>query len=432
MRSAALALLACFGLAAQPPDPAQPLDLDTLGAQAFRTGYPLTAMAAWRDRFLKAGGSLHHFLHHREILAAFADERYANTDTLESSAWVQLSSVPVTLSVPATGSRYITIQFIGAWTQTFAVVSRRDLDGRPATLYLTPPGWSGATPPGYRRIACPTAIVAVRLRLLIAGEGDVHSVRSLQQQFVFSGAPALPPTPSTFLEALGALLPANPPPALLRSAFERLKPIGLTLDKGFDPTVLDAESRSSLDAAIALSRKDLPQIARQPRRAEGGWVLFDSGPAMPATLEAMIARASNGPVAFAALPDTESLYAAGYADSKGQRLQGDRRYVITLDPDSLPPVDGFWSFTVYTSSGRTVFGARHSIHSSTPYLNKTASGAIRITLGPSMPLAEQYNWLPLQPGEGVHLVLRLYQPRRAALDGSWRPPAIVPVPQAAP
>jgi hypothetical protein len=254
----------------------------------------------------------------------------------------------------------------------------------------------------------------------------------LQQQFVFSGAPALPPTPSAFLETLGALLPANPPPAQLRPAFERIKPLGLTLDKGFDPTVLDAESRRSLEAAIALSRKDLPQVARQPRRVEGGWVLFDSGPAMPATLEEMIARASNGPVAFAALPETEALYAAGIADSNGQRLQGDRRYVITLEPDSLPPVDGFWSLTVYTAGGRTVYGARHSIHSSTPYLNKTPSGAIRITLGPTMPLAEQYNWLPLQPGEGAHVVLRLYQPRRAALDGTWRLPAIVPVSQAGP
>jgi hypothetical protein len=432
MRPAVLALLACVGLAAQPLSPAQPLDLDTLGAQAFRAGYPLSAMAVWRDRFLKAGGSLHHFLHHREILSAFANERYPNVDTLESSAWVELSSGPVTLSVPAAGSRYVTIQFISAWTQTFAIVSRKDLDGRAATLFLTPPGWSGSTPAGYRRIACPTSIVAVWLRLFVGGEGDVASVRGLQQQFVFSTAPALPAAPATFLEALGALLPANPPPPSLRSAFDRFKPLGLTLDKGFDPTVLDAESRRSIDAAIALSRKDLLQIARQPRRAEPGWVVFDSGPAMPATLEEMIARASNGPVAFAALPDTEALYAAGYTDSNGQRLQGDRRYVITLEPDALPPVDGFWSLTVYTASGRTVFGARPSIHSSTPYLNKTASGAIRITLGPSMPLAEQYNWLPLQPGEGVHVVLRLYQPRQAALDGTWRLPAIVPVSQAGP
>jgi hypothetical protein len=432
MHPTALALLACLGLAAQPANPAQPLDLDTLGAQAFRAGYPLTAMAAWRDRYLKAGTPLNHFLHRREILSTFANERYPNVDTLDSSAWVELSSGPVTLSVPATSSRYVTIQFISAWTETFAIVSRKELEGRAATLYLTPPGWTGATPAGYRRIPCPTSMVAVWLRLFVGGEGDVLPVRSLQRQFVFSAAPAVQTTPPTFLEALGALLTANPPPPGLRSTFQRLASIGLSVDKGFDPTVLDTESRSSLDAAIALSRKDIPRLAQQPRRGEAGWVIFDFGPAVPGTLEEMIARAHIGPDAFAALPGTELAYAVGYADSGGQPLQGDRRYVVTLNPADPPPVDGFWSFTVYTASGRTVFGARNSIHSSTPYLNKTADGSIRITLGPSLPLAEQYNWLPLEPGEGVRVMLRLYQPRRAVFDGSWRPPAIVPASQAGP
>ena len=424
MRPTALAMLACLGFAAQT------LDLYTLGAQAFRAGCPLTAMAGWRDRYLKAGSPLNRFLHRQEILSAFASERFPNMDTLDSSAWVELSPGPVTLNVPATGSRYVTIQFIGAWAETFAIVSRKELEGRATSLYLTPPGWSGATPPGYRRVACPTSMVAIWLRLFVAGEGDVSSVRSLQRLFVFSVAPAPRPVPPTFLEALGALLPANPPPPTLRSTFQRLAPIGMTVDRGFDPTVLDPESRRTLDEAIALSRKDIPQLTRQQRRSGAGWVVFGSGPAIPRTLEERIARANTGPEAFAALPDTELVYAVGYADSSGAPLQGDRRYVITLDPNDLPPVDGFWSFTVYTASGRTVFGARNSIHSSTPYLNKTANGSIRITLGPSLPLAEQYNWLPLEPGEGARVVLRLYQPRRAVLDGSWRPPAIVPAEQA--
>jgi len=152
----------------------------------------------------------------------------------------------------------------------------------------------------------------------------------MQRQFVFSAAPAVQTTPPTFLEALGALLTANPPPPGLRSTFQRLASIGLSVDKGFDPTVLDAESRSSLDAAIALSRKDIPRLAQQPRRGEAGWVIFDFGPAVPGTLEEMIARAHIGPDAFAALPGTELAYAVGYADSGGQPLQGDRRYVVTL------------------------------------------------------------------------------------------------------
>ena len=424
MRYAVLVLLACSGLVAQP------LDLETLGAQAFRSGYPLTAMAVWRDRYLKSGGSLNHFQHGREILSAFANESYPNTDTLQSSAWVELSSGPVTLSVPATGSRYITIQFVSAWAETFAVLSRKQLDGHATTLYLTPPGWSGTVPAGFQQIPCPSSMLYVMLRLFVAAEGDVASVRALQQQFVFSAAPAPRPVPTSAIEELGALLPANPPPPSLRAVFERMAPLGLSLDKGFDPAVLDSESRRAVDAAIERSRKDLPSSQRKSRRADGGWIVWDAGPAVPTTLEERISRAHDGPDRFAALPDVEAVYAVCYTDSNGRPLRGERRYVITLDPRALPPVNGFWSFTVYTASGKTFFGARQSIHSLTPYLHTTPSGSIRITLGPALPLAEQYNWLPLQPGEGVSVVLRLYEPRREILDGSWRLPAIVPASQA--
>ena len=108
-------------------------------------------------------------------------------------------------------------------------------------------------------------------------------------------------------------------------------------------------------------------------------------------------------------------------------LRGDRRYVIRLDDETTPPVNGFWSLTVYTNRGRTVYGARQSIHSSTPNLHRAADGAIPITLGAYVPLAEQYNWLPLDPSEGVHIMLRLYRPRRSVFDGTWRMPQIVPV-----
>jgi hypothetical protein len=428
MRSAAFVLLACLGLAAQQTDHVAPrIDFETLGAQAFHFGYPLMAMAAWRDSDMKAGGALNHFSHHRELLSAFAAEAYPNMDTLYSTAWVDLSSGPVTLRVPAAGGRYMTLQFISAWTDTFAILSRKDLDGQAATLYLTPPGWQGAAPAGFRQLPCPTSIVAVWLRLFVAGEGDVPAVRTLQDQFVFSGAPLPRPAPAAFLERLGALLPSNPPPAPLRATFERLEPLGLSIRKGFDPAALNAETRRSVDEAIELARKDVPpRPARQPRWMDGGWAVYDAGPAIPATHEERMLRARGGPDAFAALPAPEFIYAVGYADSNGDPLRGDRRYVITFEAGSMPPVDGFWSFSVYTDRGKTVFGARQSVHSFSPYLNRTADGSIRITLGPWLPLAEQSNWLPLEPGEGVRLMLRLYRPRLPVLDGSWRMPAIVP------
>ena len=159
---------------------------------------------------------------------------------------------------------------------------------------------------------------------------------------------------------------------------------------------------------------------------EGGWAIYDAGEAIPPTLDERIFRAQGGPGAFAALPRSASVYALAYADSNGEPLRGDRSYVITLDAASTPPVDGFWSLSVYNAQGALLGSARHSIHSETTGLKRASDGSIRITLAPELALAEQSNWLPIWRGEGVRVVLRLYQPRAAVLDGSWHPPLIVP------
>jgi|GEM_PF-2493564 len=423
MRFAVLALLVCLRLAAQPPD------YETLGAQAFHFGYPLLGMAAWRDGAWKAGATPNQFAHHRELLSAFASEAYPDMDTLASTAWVDLTAGPVALRVPAAGSRYLTLQFIDAWTETFAVLSGTEWQGKAVMLYLTPPGWSGAPPAGYRQVSCPTSLVAVWLRLFVAGDGDVPAVRALQDQFAFSSAPPPRPVPRGVLEALGELLASNPPPPELRAVFARMTPLGLEFQTGFDPHVLDAATREAVDAAIDRASRDVPPLPpHEPRRAVNGWEIYDAGSAGPASHDERIRRVREGAAAFAALPATEFVYAVGYADANGNLLQGDRRYTIAFDAGAAPPVDAFWSLSVYTDRGRTVFGARNSVQSLAPSLSPGEDGTVRITLAPWLPLAEQSNWLPLEPGEGVRLILRLYRPRQAVFDGSWNPPPIEPVP----
>jgi hypothetical protein len=428
MRTALLVLAATLIL----PLAAPATELETLAALAFRNGYPLVEMATWRDNYVKVGGALNHFAHRRDLVSPSTQEAFPNVDTLYSTAWVDLSSGPVRLAVPATGSRYVTVQFISAWAETFSILTRHELDGQAANLLLTPPGWTGSIPSGTRRITCPTSLVAVWLRVFVAGDLDLPRVHSLQDQFVFQ--PASPPSPSplpaSFLDALGSLLPANPPPPSMRAVFAQFAPLGLSLTRGFDPAALQTDDRTRADAAVDRSRRALPaQPTRSPRRLEGGWAVYDAGSAAPATLEERILRAQAGSGGFAALPASESIYAMAYADSDGQTLRGNGHYVIVFDKASTPPVDGFWSVSVYNAAGKPIFGARHSITSETKGLFGQADGSIRVTLGPSLPLAEQQNWLPTEAGAGLRVILRLYHPRPAVFDGSWHPPLIVPAGQ---
>ena len=86
MRAAAFALMLCCSVV-----PGMAEDLETLGALAFRTGYPLVGMAGWRDSYVKVGGAMNRFSHRRDLLSVSAQEAYQNTDTLYSNTWVDLA-----------------------------------------------------------------------------------------------------------------------------------------------------------------------------------------------------------------------------------------------------------------------------------------------------------------------------------------------------
>ena len=409
---------------------AQQPDYATFGALAFRSGFPVVEMARWRNRFLTAGGSVNRFFHRRDALDPLSGEALPNADALYSSAWLDLRAGPITLKVPELGSRYVVLQLIDAWTATFAVYHGAELGPEATTLYLTPPGWSGKVPAGMRRVDCPTALVVLWLRIFAGGEGEIPALRQLQDRFILTAPPAAPPArvpfPGGFLEELCGLLPWNPPPAALRPDFDKLAPLGVRLGGNCSAAGLTEDARREADAAMDRSHRALPDAVRQPRWIDGGWAWFDAGPAAPRTVDERILRARAGAGAFAALPAAESMYAIGFADSDGQPLLGDRGYEILLDSSGLPPADGFWSITVYTAAGRPVPRARHSVNSATPGLVKE-HGVIRITLGPSIALGQQSHWLPTRPGEGVRVVLRIYQPRAEARNRSWHAPLIVRV-----
>src|SRR4029453_9410681 len=96
-----------------------------------------------------------------------------NNDTLYSIANLDLTGGPVRLHVPDAAGRYYVLQFVEAWTNNFAYVGRRATGTEAADYVVTPPGWSGATPPGITRIPAPTAIVSIVGRWACDGPADL-------------------------------------------------------------------------------------------------------------------------------------------------------------------------------------------------------------------------------------------------------------------
>jgi hypothetical protein len=117
-------------------------------------------------------------------------------------------------------------------------------------------------------------------------------------------------------------------------------------------------------------------------------------------------------------------------DSTGQTLDGSKaRYTLTFPAGQLPPVKAFWSVTMYDAKTQLLVDnpiGRYLVNAPMlPAMKKNDDGSLTIYIQKDSPGAEhEANWLPAPDGP-IYLVMRLYWPEPAALDGSWQPPSVV-------
>ncbi len=124
----------------------------------------------------------------------------------------------------------------------------------------------------------------------------------------------------------------------------------------------------------------------------------------------------------------EAIYPALALDSAGNRLDGSHKYVVRFAPGQLPPVNAFWSITMYEMPASLLVANpidRYLINSSMlSSLKKDADGGITIYVQKESPGKErEANWLPAPPGPFL-MATRLYWPKEAALNGSWKAPKV--------
>ncbi len=372
--------------------------------------------------------------------------RAPNNDTLYSTAWLDLRSEPVVLKTPNTGGRYWTAQVLDFDSNTLTNFGAR-IDGTAGGSFaVVGPDWTAELPVGVNRsVKCPTRFASVLLRVLVDGPKDVPAAAVLQKSFSLGAlsqwnkgqaGPATNDidgialyqgdTPAQRLTMLDHLLKMNP----VRPGEESLMAQFASLDIGpskvqhvmkLDANALlqaDAESNAAI-AAAGLNSGDIVN----------GWQVMSRGIGVYG--HDYLQRAAvwaGGPLAN--VPE-ESLYPSAVYDSEGKMLDGSTgRYKLTFAAGQLPPVDFFWSITMYqTSNGMLVKNSidRYSIGNRTDGLKFNEDGSLTIVVQKGLPGRNESNWLPAPDGP-FYMSMRLYGPRPAALSGEWKPPAILRVP----
>jgi hypothetical protein len=370
-----------------------------------------------------------------------------NRDTLYSIAVLDLRSEPMALTLPAVTDRYFTYQLVDAWTESFAYIGTRATGGRAGTWVITLPGWEGELPAGAERLESPTPQVFLLGRFLVDDDADIANVTAistrstLQPLSALTGeAPAPPPPPpplgepagpaqdiptdATFFDELGDALAVNPPttPAQ-QQLFAQAGELGI--GAGEHPAAAaDPARRSVLDEGAAAGDRRITEAIDGIGEQVNGWSVNH---AIGRYGDDLLTRAVVARVGWGANAPEEAVYPIARVDADGRPLDGAWTYRIRFPADALPPVEAFWSLSVY---GDDMFFAEHpsgrySIGDRTPDLVVGEDGSLEFVLAHDQTAAGT-NWLPVPEGPFV-LMLRLYLPGAAVVDGTYAYPSIDPV-----
>jgi hypothetical protein len=383
--------------------------------------------------------------------ASFRDVTAPNADTLYTTAFFDVGKEPWVLSLPDMKDRYFLMPMLDGWTDVFQVPGKRTTGTGAQTYAITGPGWNGALPAGIKEYKSPTSIVWLLGRIYCTGTPeDYAAVHALQDQFKLVplsayGKPYTPPAgtvdPSIdmktpvreqvnrmdaigYFTLLAQLMKSNPPPPADGPELAKFTKIGLVPGQDFDASKLKADFVKRIPE-IAVERIMLQFKVNRALKAVNGWNyttkagLYGTDYFLRALITA-IGLGANRP--------QDAIYPTSLKDAEGKAYDGANKYVMRFAKGQLPPVEGFWSLTMYDGAYFFVPNPinRYSI-SARQGLKSNSDGSTNLYIQKDSPGADkESNWLPAPAGKFI-LMLRLYWPNEhhpSILDDSWRIPAV--------
>lgn len=411
-----------------------------LATQLFVLGFPLILMDAVRRVHPVASSRFHRLPPDSSGLARGLTEHDARM--VQSSAIIDLADGPAILHVPDVHGRYVSLTLVDAAGEVFASLGNRTREPGGADIAVAGPHWRGEVKRGVHARRAPSDLVWAISRIAANSMADIPAVEALAaRQFATSLSAPTPPGISTLMSPLepmeiplsqqvAELAPeifvhrlaqlAERAPAPQASSISPAIAEGLAALRGFDAEHWPEDFRHSTQRGFADALTTIARAADALGRADSaGWQGLMAEGGTSALDRAARAYAYLG----ASLPQ-DVLKLSCEQDESGRPLSGDERYRLHFAAGALPPTEAAWRLTLLPS-GRLDRDQQ-------PFVSISSFGDLAFNRDGSLDLIIQadppepgrvVNWL--QPPSGTFsLLAHLYWPAPAALNGTWRMPAV--------
>lgn len=379
-----------------------------------------------------------------------------NADTLYSAAFIDVRKEPMVFSYPNMGKRYFLFPMYSEWMVSLGSPGTRTLGDAARTILITGPGWTGSVPAGMKHVESPTGYMLILGRVYSDGSAaDLAQVHSLQKAFKLvplssygktytppqgqTGGPYQPSqkvrdiidamSTSQYFKFMATAMKANPP-VLPEDApmVAQMAKIGLVAGQPFDMSKLDPAVQAAL---VKINPKAMAQISAMQKKGGkifNGWLVPGSAGVYGTNF---LQRAYIAAYGWPANVPEDADYPNTKVDSTGAPLLGIHTYRVHFTKGQTPPVNGFWSITMYDNqyffypnplNKLTVSMRNHPVFNSDGSLDLYFSNK-------QPPKVPQANWLPA-PASDFILMMRLYWPKETPpsilppSNPSWLPPMV--------
>jgi hypothetical protein len=379
-----------------------------------------------------------------------------NSDTPYSVVWMNLRAEPIVLSVPSVDpKRYYSVQLVEGNTYNYGYIGSRATGSDAGDYMIAGPLWKGETPIGVKNVFRSSTQFSLALyRTQLFDPGDINNVIKVQagykaqplSAYLKQPAPNASPTVSfpkinkelmkkNFFEYLDFCLQFAPALENEKDIRAKLARIGVGAGKTFNFKDLPLEHKAEILVGMKEGERKIDEAIDKAGVSANGWrisSLFGNAAFFNGD---WLKRGAGAKAGIYGNDAAEATYPLGKFDSEDRPLDGSKHnYTLTFPAGQLPPVNAFWSVTMYDGKTQLLIENpinRYLINSPMlPSMKKNADGSLTLYIQHKSPGADkEANWLPA-PNGPIYTAMRLYWPKTEAPSilpvgkGTWQPPGI--------